>query len=76
MGFVTLKTTDGRFIIVHANALPQGGQYGRINERPTYTAIGSTGATGIGQGAEGARPAGSERERCWYCGAPLGHSAT
>ena len=72
MGFVTLKTTDGRFITVHANSLPQGGQYGRINERPAYSAIGPTGPTGIGQGAQGARPAGSERERCRYCGAPLG----
>ena len=35
----------------------------------------ASGATGIGQGAEGARPAGSERERCRYCGAPLGDPA-
>jgi hypothetical protein len=72
MGFVTLKTTDGRFITVHANSLPHGDQQnGQLNQRPTYTAIGQTGATGVGQGAEGAWPAGSERERCRYCGAPL-----
>ena len=73
MGFVTLKTIDGRFVTVHANSLPQGGQYDR-DQRTINAAARPPGATGVGQGAEGARPAGPERQRCRHCGSPIGDS--
>ena len=74
MGFVTLKTTDGRFITVHAKHCRREVNMAASTKAHLHRHWPS-GATGIGQGAEGARPAGSERERCWYCGAPLGDPA-